>query len=102
MRSGFALLCLVGLLGPASADAETRIFMLAGYSDGYGVNHCLATRDRTCGHAVADSYCRSHDYLRAVTFRKITRYDASEAAGRDGLGCRGGVCSDFIAIECFR
>jgi hypothetical protein len=101
MRSRFALLCLIGFFAAVSAQAETRTFIVANYSDGYGVDHCLAARD-SCGTAVANSYCRSQAYLRAVSFRKVARKDVSAAPQQESPGCLGGMCGDIIAIECFR
>ena len=101
MRPALAFLFVLGLSAAASARAETHTFIVANYADGYGVDHCLAAQD-SCGTAVANSYCRSQAYLRAVSFRKVERRDVASAATRDDLTCRSGMCGDFIAIECLR
>jgi hypothetical protein len=101
MPSGLAFAGIIaGSIAVASAQAETRTFILASNSDGYGVDHCLAARE-PCGAAVANSYCRSRAYIQAVSFRKVLRRDLANASS-EGLACRGGICGDFIAIECIR
>jgi hypothetical protein len=100
--SGLACALFAGsLLAATAVAAENRTFILASYSDGYGIDRCLATRE-ACGKAAANSYCRAQAYLQAVTFRKVARRDIGDAARGEGLACRGGNCGDVIAIECTR
>lgn len=102
MPSGLACACFAGaVLAATSVAAEKRTFVLASYSDGYGVDRCLSARE-PCGRAVANSYCRSQAYLQAVSFRKVTRRDLAGESPGEGLACRGGLCGDVIAIECAR
>jgi hypothetical protein len=100
MRSGVALLCVAGFFAVVSARAEPSPFVLANYSDGYGVDPCRAMRD-ACGPRPADSYCRPRTYLQAISFRKVGRRDLIRGE-RETLACAGGMCGDVVAIECFR
>ncbi len=91
---------VVAALTPA--QAEKRIFIIANNADGYGVDRCLADGS-ACGTAAAASYCRSHEFNTALSFRKIDRDDITGAiptAG--GTGCKGASCDEFVAIECSR
>jgi hypothetical protein len=88
------------LLGIGAAHAEKRIFIVA--NNGYGVDRCLAS-GAPCGEAAANSYCRSHEYGQALSYRKVDRDDITGAIRTSGPGtCRGGHCDDFVAIECSR
>ena len=90
------------LFGAASAQAEKRIFIIANNADGYGIDRCLAS-GANCGTAAATSYCRTHEFNQALSFRKIDRDDITGAiptAG--GTGCHGASCDEFVAIECTR
>jgi len=90
------------LLGAGAAHAEKRVFIVANNGDGYGVDRCLAS-SAPCGEAAANSYCRSHEYGQALSFRKVDRDDITGAIPASGRGtCRGGHCDDFVAIECTR
>jgi hypothetical protein len=90
------------LLGAAAAQAEKRIFIIANNADGYGVDHCLAS-GAGCGTPVANSYCRSHEFAQALSFRKVDRDDITGAIPNSGPGsCQGGSCDNFVAIECSR
>jgi len=91
------------LLGAgAAAHAEKRIFIVANNGDGYGVDRCLAS-GAACGEAVANSYCRTHEYGQAVSYRKVDRDDITGAIPTSGPGsCRAGHCDDFVAIVCTR
>ncbi len=92
----------VVLFGVAAAHAEKRVFIIASNADGYGVDRCLSSGG-ACGDAVANSYCRSHDYAQAVSFRKADRDDTTGAIPASGPeSCKGGSCDGFVAIECSR
>jgi hypothetical protein len=102
MRSVIAALAVAVVMSGAAAHAEKRLFILANHTDGYGVDNCLATGS-ACGKAVANSYCRSHAFAQADSFRKVDRDDITGAIPTDGGGvCKGGSCNRFIAIECSR
>jgi hypothetical protein len=84
------------LSGNVSAQAETRIFIIANDPDGYGVDRCLATGAR-CGAAVATAYCRSREFTQAASFRKVER---EEITGVIPVGAS--KTEEFVAIECSR
>jgi hypothetical protein len=81
----FALASLTAAaLSAIVAHAEKRLFILAG-PGGYGIDNCLET-GAACGHVVANSYCRSHNFAKAESFRNV---------GRDGItgaDDSGGAC----------
>jgi hypothetical protein len=83
----------------ASAQAETRIFIVANNSDGYGVDRCLAT-GATCGSAVAAAYCHARDFSEARSYRRVEQAEVTGAAPPDEA-CRIG-CDGYVAIECTR
>jgi hypothetical protein len=88
------------LLGAGAAHADKRVFIVANNGDGYGVDRCLAS-SAPCGEAAANSYCRSHEYGLALSYRKVDRDDITGAIPTSGPGaCR--HCDDFVAIECTR
>jgi len=97
MRHVFAALVLASAFGTA-AQAETRTFIIANVSDGYGVDRCLST-GAACGVVVATAYCQSHDFARAASFRKIERDEIS-----GGVPATTGTSAkdEFVAIECLR
>ena len=98
MRHVFVALVLAGSVMSSAAQAEKRTFIIANNSDGYGVDRCLAT-GATCGVAAATAYCRSRDFARAASFRKV---DHDEITGvvpsTNGSSAR----DEFVAIECLR
>jgi hypothetical protein len=96
---GLAAILCIGLIG--SAQAERRMFIIANDSDGYGIDHCLATGDK-CGAAAANAYCKSHQFASAASYRKVDRDDITGAIPTGGSGgCRGNTC-DVVAILCTR
>jgi hypothetical protein len=103
MRTLLVSLIAVLFLGAASsAQAERRMFIVPNNADGYGVDRCLASGDK-CGAAAAASYCKSHDYAEATSFRKVDRDDITGAIPTGGSGgCHGSKCDDFVAIVCTR
>lgn len=102
MRSVIAAMAVAIVMSGAVAHAEKRLFIIASHADGYGVDNCLAT-GAACGKAVANSYCRSHDFAQAESFRKVDRDDITGAIPADDSSpCKGGACQHFVAIECSR
>jgi hypothetical protein len=86
----------------AAAQAERRVFIIPGGSDGYGVDHCLAA-GAACGAPVANAYCHSHEYGQALSYRKVDRADIAGAIPASGAGsCHGAKCNEFVAITCSR
>jgi hypothetical protein len=103
MRSVIAATAFIAVLfSAAAAQAEKRVFIIANTSDGYGVDQCLASGGK-CGETVANSYCRSREYVQALSFRKVDRDDITGAIPTSGPGaCLGANCDNFVAIECGR
>ena len=103
MRSVIAASTIAAvLLGASAVQAEKRLFIIANNGDGYGVDRCL-TSGGACGDAVANSYCRAHEFSQALSFRKVDRDDITGAIPSSGPGsCKGAACDDFVAIECSR
>lgn len=94
--------CGAAALMLGAAHAEKRLFIIANQADGYGVDTCLAT-GAACGRSVANTYCRSHEFAQALSFRKVDRDDITGAIPSDGSSsCNGGRCDRFVAIECSR
>jgi hypothetical protein len=98
MRYVFAALVFAGAVISTAQAAEKRTFIIANYSDGYGVDRCLAS-GATCGVAVATAYCKSRDFVQAASFRKVDRDDITGAVpSTNGSSAR----DEFVAIECLR
>jgi hypothetical protein len=106
MRSLFALLaCLSLATGSAafsSALADSRVFIIANESDGYGIDQCLAKGER-CGAHAASSYCQSRNFVQATAYRRI---DPDEVTGSvpasGGTVCSHAKCTEYVAITCQR
>ena len=99
MRSVLAA-AFCAVLCVSAAKAEKRIFIIANSSDGYGIDRCLASGSR-CGSAAATAYCKSREFVQAVSFHKVDKEDITGAIPADGNIC-GGQCEQFVAIECSR
>jgi hypothetical protein len=98
----FLATAAVAALMLGAAHAEKRLFIIANEADGYGIDNCLAT-GAPCGRTVANTYCRSHEFAQALSFRKVDRDDITGAIPSDGSSsCNGGRCDRFVAIECAR
>lgn len=87
---------------PSSANSDTRVFIIANQSDGYGIDQCLANGER-CGAHAARAYCKSRDFSQATAYRKV---DPEEVTGALPAStretCPRGGCGEFIAITCQR
>jgi len=102
MRSVIAMAALAVIMSGAAAHAEKRLFILANQPDGYGIDNCLAS-GAACGKTVANSYCRSHAFAQADSFRKVSRDDITGAIPTDvSASCKSGSCDHFVAIQCSR
>jgi len=100
MRTLLAVSFGVVLAFGAAQAAERRMFIIQNDADGYGIDRCLANGEH-CGSAAANSYCQSHAYVQASTYRKVERDDITGAIpGVDA--CRGTNCPDLVAIVCTR
>lgn len=103
--AAFALsLCTIPGLAMAGEDAAQgdRIFLIDA-SEGYGVDACLASGS-ACGQAMANAWCRVHDYAEAVGFGAVAT-DATggvSTAANVRTACYGSTCQDAVAITCTR
>jgi hypothetical protein len=100
MRLVIALVASTAMLLSATAHAEKRVFIVANNADDYGIDRCLAS-SASCGEAAANSYCRTREFARALSYRKVDRDDITGAVPSSG-SCRGTPCDNFVAIECAR
>jgi hypothetical protein len=89
------------VFGAAAAHADRRVFIIANNSDGYGIDRCLAS-GAACGAAAANSYCRDHEFGRALSYRKVDRDEITGAVPSTAGTCHGARCQEFVAIECAR
>src|SRR5262245_38353015 len=83
-----------------SAQAEKRVFIIASYADGYGIDRRLATGD-ACGAAAATAYCRSRDFSQAASYGRVDRDGVTGVLPVGGPASLGNG-SEFVAIECAR
>ncbi len=98
MRRLLAVSFGVFLAFGAAHASERRMFIIQNDADGYGIDRCLANGER-CGTGAANSYCQSHAFAQAASFRKFDRDDITGAIpGSDG--CRGAKCPALVAIVC--
>jgi len=95
------LLASAFLIYASAASAETRVFIIANYADGYGIDQCLAKGD-TCGAHAAHSYCQSRDFARASSYRRIDPDEITGSVPKDGANCPHGGCNEYVAITCQR
>jgi hypothetical protein len=106
MRPLYVLLASLSLTtGSAafsSALADSRVFIIANESDGYGIDQCLARGER-CGAHAARSYCQSRDFVQATAYRRL---DPDEVTGSvpasSGAVCAHAKCTEYVAITCQR
>jgi hypothetical protein len=85
----------------SSASADTRIFIIANQSDGYGIDQCLATGEK-CGASAARSYCQSRDFAQATAYRRVDRDEITGAVPRSADRCSSEGCGEYVAITCQR
>jgi hypothetical protein len=101
MRITSALLGCVLVVAATAASAESRVFIIANESDGYGVDQCLAKGDK-CGAYAARSYCQSRDFAQASSFRRVDPDEITGSVSKAGTSCTQASCSEFVAITCQR
>lgn len=93
---------LVTLFTLSSAFADSRVFIIANESDGYGIDQCLARGER-CGASMAKAYCQQRDFTEASTFRRV---EPGEITGTvptaSGGKCSSFGCMEYVAITCQR
>ena len=86
--------------GAAYAQSETRIFIVSSHANDYRAARCV-TEGEKCGEAMASAYCRSREFARAISHRKIPRQEITGGVPAAST-CNGGKCEEFVAIECAR
>jgi hypothetical protein len=101
MRFPPALLACVLVVTATAASAESRVFIIANESDGYGVDQCLARGDK-CGASAARSYCQSRDFAQASSYRRIEPDEITGSVPKTAAHCGTGGCNDYVAITCQR
>jgi hypothetical protein len=101
MRSLPVLLACAFLLITSAASAETRVFIIASYADGYGVDQCLA-RGEKCGAHAAAAYCQSRDFTAASSYRRVDPDEITGSVPKTGANCQNGGCDEYVAITCQR
>jgi hypothetical protein len=101
MRSFPALAACLVLAAAAAVQAETRVFIIFNEGDGYGVDQCLA-RGEKCGAHAALSYCRSRDFTRASSYRRVDPDEITGSVPKSAGNCTRGPCNEYVAITCQR
>jgi hypothetical protein len=106
MRSLIILLTGVLLTGPCvvmttAAFADSRVFIIANQSDGYGIDQCLA-KGESCGAHAASSYCQSRDFAQATSYRRIDPEEVTGSVPKSGDACKRSGCGEYVAITCQR
>ncbi|MEH2509512.1 hypothetical protein V1291_000866 [Nitrobacteraceae bacterium AZCC 1564] len=98
--SALSFCALVLMSSPTLADS--RIFVIANQSDGYGVNECLANGEK-CGEHAARAYCRSRDFTQATNYHRVAPDEVTNSVPvSTGRTCSAGECGEYIAITCQR
>ena len=101
MRSVSALLACALVAAASAASADSRVFIVANESDGYGVDQCLASGEK-CGAHAARSYCRSRDFADASSYRRVDPDEVTGSVPTAGGNCTHTGCSEYVAITCQR
>ena len=102
MRTLACLAAVVTVLTASSTFADSRIFIVANESDGYGIDQCLAKGER-CGAPMANAYCQQRDFSVAASFRKIDPDEITDAVPEaTARKCSGFGCAEYVAIICQR
>jgi hypothetical protein len=101
MRSIPALLACLFVATASAASADTRVFIIANQSDGYGIDQCLAKGEK-CGAHAAHSYCQSRDFSEATSYRRVDPDEVTGSVPKSGDGCNRAGCGEYVAITCVR
>ena len=65
-----------------TTEISSLDFVIAG-GDGYGATECLATAGQ-CGKIVADAWCESKGYAKALAYRTAAKEETTASTGRSG------------------
>jgi|SRR5664279_1517118 len=101
MRFPSALLACALVAAASAAWADSRVFIVANQSDGYGVDQCLASGEK-CGAHAAQSYCQSRDFAAASSYRRVDPDEITGSLPKAGGNCSHSGCNEFVAITCQR
>jgi hypothetical protein len=101
MRSVTALLACAFVAAASAASADSRVFIVANQSDGYGVDQCLAKGEK-CGAHAARSYCQSRDFADASSYRRVDPDEITGSVPKAAGNCTYAGCSEYVAITCQR
>lgn len=101
MKVIFAALTAVFAVASSAALADSRVFIVANQSDGYGIDQCLAKGEK-CGAPAALSYCKSRQFTQAIAYRRVDPDEVTGSISSSGGSCKGGKCDEFVAITCNR
>ena len=92
MPSLLALIVGATILAAPGALAETRVFIIA--------DQCPA-KGGTCA-ASAAIYCRSRDFAKASSYRRVDPDEITGSVPKTGANCPHGRCDEYVAITCQR
>jgi hypothetical protein len=101
MRSLPALLACLSIATASAALADSRVFIIANQSDGYGIDQCLAKGEQ-CGAHAAHSYCQSRDFAKATSYRRVDPDEVTGSVPKSGNNCKHAGCDEYVAITCQR
>ena len=102
MRAFIRLAAAAAVLTTSSALADSRTFIIANESDGYGIDQCLAKGER-CGAPMANYYCQQRDFSAAAEFRKVDPVEITGAVPETSVRkCSAFGCAEYVAITCQR
>ena len=101
MRSISALLAGAFLSAASAASADSRVFIVANQADDYGVDQCLAKREK-CGAHAARSYCQSRDFAQVTSYRRVEPDEITGSVPTIGGNCNHAGCNEYVAITCQR
>jgi len=93
--------CTFLLAATAVASADSRVFIVANQTDGYGIDQCLA-RGEKCGAHAARSYCQSREFASATSYRRVDPDEVTGSVPKAGGKCTGSGCNEYVAITCQR
>jgi hypothetical protein len=101
MRYISAVLACVFIAAASAASADSRVFIVANQSDGYGVDQCLAKGEK-CGAHAARAYCQSRDFAQATSYRRVDPDEITGSVPKAGENCGRAGCNEYVAITCQR
>ena len=101
MKDIYDVLTAAFAVASSAALADSRVFIVANQSDGYGIDQCLA-RGEKCGAPAALSYCKSREFTQAVSYRRVDPDEVTGSVSSSSGICKQGRCDEFVAITCQR